>query len=68
MNQKTESKNLPIKFRYFCPHCTERAVYAAQPFVFKNRICQHCGKRISEYDPANWIEITDQEELEKVNS
>lgn len=63
---KVETKK-QLKFRYACPHCTERALYATEPKEFKSITCLNCKKPINQYDPGNWLPVTDEKELIKIN-
>lgn len=55
-----------IKYRYFCDGCTGRAFYANAPVSFGSKVCLNCGITV-QYKPQNWMEVTDKEELEKIN-
>lgn len=62
----TSAKIEPKKYRYFCPHCTGRAMYSVAKQPFNKITCNECGK-VVEYDNNNWFEITDADEYRKVN-
>jgi hypothetical protein len=70
MDMKKDNVNLQpkvmLKFRYHCDSCSGRAFYGATPFVFATRPCACCGKTL-EYKAENWLPVTYQPELDKIN-
>jgi transcription elongation factor Elf1 len=56
-----------IKYRFFCPHCTGRALYAKEKYKFYSVVCRNCQKEVL-YDENGWFEVTDPDELRKVNA
>lgn len=63
--KEEQAKKEELKWRLFCPACTGRAKYAAEPYIFHSIVCQNCGMVVL-YDPAYWFELS-QEEFTKVN-
>jgi transcription elongation factor Elf1 len=43
-----------IKYRFFCPHCTGRALYAKEKYKFYSVVCRNCQKEVL-YDENGWF-------------
>ena len=65
--EKFTPKPTQLKYRYYCEACTGRAFYAAEKNEFNQVQCQNCGTIVG-YNPNNWFEVTDKDELAKINS
>ena len=73
-NQTEQPKGFGItskvikRFRYYCQGCTERVLYAPQPFKFTYQVCPNCQKvhDQSNYDDQNWLPMSE-EEIQEIN-
>lgn len=52
-----EQSAKPFRYRYFCPACTNAAFFSYDKAPFESRVCEHCGKLLTDYKEENYIKL-----------